>query len=114
VTSTAIPLSFNGDDKIALFRDADNSAAFNAGDYIIDAFGVFATDYAAGAFQDQTYSRADCTGNYGTTGFPTTWAFGSVVAGWNKVAAFTTEVAGDAGATQFTNSFKVAPSFTCP
>jgi hypothetical protein len=112
---------------LGLFVDNDGvaatttSAAFTAGDTLLDAFGMFATNYlgagAPGHFTDRIFSRTSCERNDGTTGFPnTTWTQGTEVNGWSFVSAFTSDTAGatDPGQIAYLARFRTAPTFTCP
>ncbi len=62
-------MQFNGDDKLAIFDDVDNSNALSAGDRVLDAFGNLTQSVGMTTWQDKTYRRCALTPYDGTGPF---------------------------------------------
>jgi hypothetical protein len=55
-------VNFNGDDRIALFRDSDNSGSINRGsDTIVDSFGQLGSPPSGTPWADMTLRRTSCS-----------------------------------------------------
>ena len=57
----AMPMGFNGDDRILVFLDEDGSGSYSMGDQTLDAFGQLAVRPASPIWADKTYRRCDWT-----------------------------------------------------
>lgn len=54
-------VTFNGDDRLMIFRDADANGTFSVGDVVLDQFGDLAVQPATIIWADQTLRRSVCT-----------------------------------------------------
>lgn len=61
--------NFNGDDRLAVFRDLDGNGQLNATDTIIDVFGDLAIRPGSTIWANKTYRRCDFTPHDGLGGF---------------------------------------------
>ncbi|MBA2662971.1 MAG: thrombospondin type 3 repeat-containing protein [Bradymonadaceae bacterium] len=66
---TSSVMNHNGDDRFFVYRDEDNSGAFNAGDTIIDAFGQISAQPTSSTWADMTLRRCNFTPYLGTAPF---------------------------------------------
>lgn len=90
-------ISFNGNDRILIYRELDGTSGFAAGDAIFDAFGESVVAPSGTPWADVTYRRCDFTPFDGTTP-------------WTPADYFTSH------ATDDVSDFGVAPdtTATCP
>jgi len=74
--------SWNGDDRLALFKEANATTGYQTGtaDILLDAFGQFSTQPAATTFADKSIRRTSCGTYFGATTFPVPGAAGSAYA----------------------------------
>ena len=61
-------VNFNGDDRLLIYEDLNTSGTFDTGDTRVDAFGVTATEPAAGTWEDVRWQRCNFTTWSGATG----------------------------------------------
>ena len=62
-------ISFNGDDRLAIYSDINGNGAIDAGDPIVDAFGQLTVRPPATTWQDKTFRRCNPAAYLGTGAF---------------------------------------------
>lgn len=68
-------MSFNGDDRLAVFQDTDLSGDYSGADEILDAFGTLATKPVGKPWEDTIYRRCDFAPYLGVGPFDPTGSF---------------------------------------
>ena len=56
-TATSTVVDFNGDDRLALYRNTNGTAGYQADDELLDTFGVFDAVQPTRIWEDNTYRR---------------------------------------------------------